>query len=148
MYYINSYFFIRELFKRLSYGFYRTLYIRLDYYLQLFHFAELHLVEQIVERYFCPCIETLLLFGVTSLCDKLSCKTLIGYCIEDVSACRNIVKTGYLYRYRRTGSLYLCTTAFLPLGLPADDPFWSAPARDWTSKKAWSGIDVGSDHAL
>ena len=50
--------------------------------------------------------------------------------------------------YINTGSLYLCTTAFLPLGLPADDPFWSAPARDWTSKKAWSGIDVGSDHAL
>ncbi len=27
--------------------------------------------------------------------------------------------------YITTGSLYLCTTIFLPLGLPADDPFWT-----------------------
>ena len=50
--------------------------------------------------------------------------------------------------YINTGSVYLCTAAFLPLGLPADDPFWSAPARDWTSRKAWNGIDVGLDHAM
>ena len=50
--------------------------------------------------------------------------------------------------YINTGSLYLCTTAFLPLGLPADDPFWSAPARDWTSKKAWSGQNIVADHAI
>jgi len=50
--------------------------------------------------------------------------------------------------YINTGSLYLCTAAFLPLGLPADDPFWSAPARDWTAKKAWNGFDVGADHAI
>lgn len=50
--------------------------------------------------------------------------------------------------YINTGSVYLCTAAFLPLGLPAEDPFWSAPARDWTSRKAWNGIDVGLDHAI
>lgn len=50
--------------------------------------------------------------------------------------------------YINTGSLYLCTTAFLPLGLPVNDPFWSAPARDWTAKKAWNGQDVGADHAI
>ena len=50
--------------------------------------------------------------------------------------------------YINTGSLYLCTAAFLPLGLPADDPFWAAPACDWTAKKAWSGEDVGADHAI
>ncbi len=50
--------------------------------------------------------------------------------------------------YINTGSLYLCTAAFLPLGLPADDPFWAAPARDWTAKKAWNGEDVGGDHAI
>ena len=49
--------------------------------------------------------------------------------------------------YINTGSLYLCTAAFLPLGLPANDPFWAAPACDWTAKKAWSGEDVGADHA-
>ncbi|MCR4994387.1 MAG: DUF2264 domain-containing protein [Bacteroidales bacterium] len=50
--------------------------------------------------------------------------------------------------YINTGSLYLCTAAFLPLGLPADDPFWAAPARDWTARKAWNGEDVGADHAI
>jgi hypothetical protein len=41
--------------------------------------------------------------------------------------------------YISTGSLYLCTFGFLPLGLPASHPFWTAPAAEWTSKKAWSG---------
>ena len=50
--------------------------------------------------------------------------------------------------YISTGSLYLCTTAFLPLGLPASHAFWSSPARDWTAKKIWSGQDVQPDHAL
>lgn len=50
--------------------------------------------------------------------------------------------------YINTGSLYLCTAAFLPLGLPSTDSFWSAPPRDWTAKKAWNGIDVGADHAI
>jgi hypothetical protein len=51
-------------------------------------------------------------------------------------------------RYISTGSLYLCATAFLPLGLPASDPFWSDPPQLWTSQKAWSGKDLPSDHAL
>ncbi|MCR4920094.1 MAG: DUF2264 domain-containing protein [Bacteroidaceae bacterium] len=50
--------------------------------------------------------------------------------------------------YINTGSLYLCMAVFLPLGLPLDDPFWANPAADWTSKKAWNGVDVGADHAI
>ena len=50
--------------------------------------------------------------------------------------------------YISTGSLYLCTTGLLPLGLPATNIFWTAPSTDWTSKKAWSGIDFKTDHAL
>lgn len=50
--------------------------------------------------------------------------------------------------YISTGSLYLCSGAFLPLGLPASDTFWSAPAVDWTSKRIWSGQDVKTDHAI
>ena len=50
--------------------------------------------------------------------------------------------------YISTGSLYLCSVAFLPLGLPASDPFWSAPEMDWTAKKIWSGQDVKVDHAI
>ena len=50
--------------------------------------------------------------------------------------------------YISTGSLYLCSVAFLPLGLPSLDSFWSSPATDWTSKKIWSGQDVKTDHAI
>lgn len=50
--------------------------------------------------------------------------------------------------YITTGSLYLCATIFLPLGLPESDPFWSAPAAPWTAVKAWSGQAVKGDHAL
>ncbi|GAB3529494.1 DUF2264 domain-containing protein [Pontibacter brevis] len=50
--------------------------------------------------------------------------------------------------YITTGSLYLCATIFLPLGLPQSDPFWSAPAAPWTAVKAWTGQDFPADHAL
>jgi hypothetical protein len=50
--------------------------------------------------------------------------------------------------YISTGSLYLCATALLPLGLPASDPFWSDPAQPWTAVKAWSGQPFPIDHAL
>ena len=38
--------------------------------------------------------------------------------------------------YISTGSLYLCAAAFLPLGLPASDPFWASPAQPWTAQRA------------
>jgi hypothetical protein len=51
--------------------------------------------------------------------------------------------------YINTGSVYLCTTVFLPLGLPETDEFWSSPAMPWTSVKVWSGQNmIGADHAL
>lgn len=50
--------------------------------------------------------------------------------------------------YINTGSLYLCSTILLPLGLPETDEFWSEPALPWTSVKVWSGQDFPADHAL
>jgi hypothetical protein len=50
--------------------------------------------------------------------------------------------------YISTGSLYLCSEALLPLGLPENDPFWSAPAQPITSQRAWSGKPFPIDHAL
>jgi hypothetical protein len=50
--------------------------------------------------------------------------------------------------YISTGSCYLCSAAWLPLGLPATDPFWAAPAAPWTAKKLWSGEALPPDHAL
>jgi hypothetical protein len=51
-------------------------------------------------------------------------------------------------RYISTGSLYLCSTGLLPLGLPAADAFWSKPRRLWTAQKVWSGQDIPADHAM
>jgi len=50
--------------------------------------------------------------------------------------------------YISTGSLYLCSAALLPLGLKPSDPFWSAPAEDWTARRVWRGEDAPADHAL
>ncbi len=50
--------------------------------------------------------------------------------------------------YISTGSLYLCGTVLLPLGLAPPDPFWSAPAEDWTARRIWRGEDAAADHAI
>jgi hypothetical protein len=50
--------------------------------------------------------------------------------------------------YTSTGSLYMATFAFLPLGLPASNPFWADTASDWTSKKAWSGQATKKDYKV
>jgi hypothetical protein len=50
--------------------------------------------------------------------------------------------------YITTGSLYLCTNIFLPLGLADTDEFWASPAEPWTSVRIWSGQDAAADHAL
>jgi hypothetical protein len=49
--------------------------------------------------------------------------------------------------YISTGSLYLCSAAWLPLGLPPSDPFWSQPPAPWTSQTIWSGKNIQADHA-
>ena len=51
-------------------------------------------------------------------------------------------------RYISTGSLYLCAFAFVPLGLPPGDAFWTDPAIDWTAKRAWSGRPFPIDRAI
>jgi hypothetical protein len=50
--------------------------------------------------------------------------------------------------YISTGSVYLCSVAFLPLGLDAQDSFWSSPPQPWTSVKAWTGQPFPLDHAI
>ncbi len=50
--------------------------------------------------------------------------------------------------YISTGSLYLCSTILLPLGLPVESPFWSQPDELWTNAAIWSGKNAAVDHAL
>ena len=63
----------------------------------------------------------------------------IGFCGHQPS-----LAEGYI----STGSLYLCSVALLPLGLPPADAFWSEPAAPWTSQQLWSGKLVPADHAI
>ena len=50
--------------------------------------------------------------------------------------------------YINTGSVYLCTSGFLALGLSPSDPFWNDPFAAWTGLNAWTGKDVKADHAI
>ncbi|MBE6509772.1 MAG: DUF2264 domain-containing protein [Methanobrevibacter millerae] len=47
-----------------------------------------------------------------------------------------------------TGSLYLCCSIFLALGLDYNDPFWSDEFAEWTSLKAWHGHVTQNDQSI
>ncbi|SMC67512.1 DUF2264 domain-containing protein [Pedobacter africanus] len=48
--------------------------------------------------------------------------------------------------YTSTGSLYMATLSFLPLGLPADHEFWTGAPVAWTAKQAWAGKGFAKDY--
>lgn len=50
--------------------------------------------------------------------------------------------------YTNNGSLYITSEVLLPLGLPADHPFWTCPAEPVTQEKAWGGLPFLKDHAI
>jgi hypothetical protein len=50
--------------------------------------------------------------------------------------------------YSNTGSMYITSLSFLPLGLPSSHLFWTGPFTDWTSRKAWSGQPFKKDYAV
>jgi len=48
--------------------------------------------------------------------------------------------------YTNNGSLYMTSLSLMPLGLPADHPFWTCEAEPWTQVKAWGGQPFPKDH--
>ena len=44
--------------------------------------------------------------------------------------------------YNYTGALYMCVMGLTHLGLPPEDPFWTAPAARWTQQKIWAGEHI------
>lgn len=50
--------------------------------------------------------------------------------------------------YNNSGSPYICTNIFLPLGLSETDPFWANAPEQWSSQKVWSGQDFYNDHKI
>ena len=52
-------------------------------------------------------------------------------------------------KYICTGSLYLASNIFLPLGLDEKDLFWTGRDKPWTSQRIWiNGEDLKADIAL
>ena len=50
--------------------------------------------------------------------------------------------------YTNTGSLYVTSLFMFPLGLPAQNAFWTDKPEDWTQKRAWSGQVFKKDYAV
>lgn len=50
--------------------------------------------------------------------------------------------------YSNTGSMYITSLVFLPLGLANTHEFWSEPFTDWTQRKAWTGQSFKKDYAV
>jgi len=50
--------------------------------------------------------------------------------------------------YISTGSLYLCSTALLPLGLDPTAPFWTDRRVPFTGQRLWAGHDEPPDHFM
>jgi hypothetical protein len=50
--------------------------------------------------------------------------------------------------YSNNGSMYIASESFLALGLPETDTYWTAPAQDWTQKKAFAGARFPKDYPV
>ncbi|MBY0239589.1 MAG: DUF2264 domain-containing protein [Burkholderiaceae bacterium] len=50
--------------------------------------------------------------------------------------------------YSNNGSMYIASAGLLALGLPESDPYWTAPAQDWTQKKAFAGHRFAKDYPV
>lgn len=50
--------------------------------------------------------------------------------------------------YISTGSLYLCSMAFLILGLPETDEIWTDVNDEWTQLKIWNGKPIQIDKSI
>lgn len=48
--------------------------------------------------------------------------------------------------YTNNGSLYMTSLAFMPLGLPANHPFWTDAPLPTTQEKAWNSKPFPKDH--
>lgn len=48
--------------------------------------------------------------------------------------------------YTNAGSMYVASLSFLPLGLPADDEFWTCSPEKWTSQKCWDAEQFPKDY--
>ena len=65
------------------------------------------------------------------------CMPIIGY-----------VGTDYLYNLIVPFSKWIVFAIFLALGLELEDEFWTNPACEWTTVKAWNAQDAPKDQSI
>lgn len=84
--------------------------------------------------------------GLTAVIERVHRRDVYdenGFLLPGITGFQPELAEGYI----GVGSLYLCETVFLPLGLPDTHPFWRDPDEPWTQKRVWSGERAELDHA-
>ena len=111
--------------------------------------GNLHAIAQIVFMQALP--ETLRPSQVRSAMEAVINRTLLPPHTFDENGWLNIGLCGnqpsLAEDYISTGSLYLASLAFLPLGLRPDDPFWKDPHLSFSSQMLYAGEDRRPDKA-
>lgn len=86
--------------------------------------------------------------ALNKVLDRLFCAPDLfdkeGFLRPGVYGCQPALQDAYI----NTGSLYLFSTVFLPLGLGAQHPFWQSPSVPITWERAWGGYDLPPDVTL
>ena len=111
-----------------------------------YRFGAFQLLSQACLQHFCQISPSMVRCALTAVIERVMESGIFdenGWLLHGIYG----EQIGLSEPYISTGSLYLCSAVFLPLGLPESDPFWSGADEPWSSKKIFAGIDVKSDHA-
>ncbi len=111
-----------------------------------YRFGAFQLLSQACLQHFCQISPAMVRCALTALIDRVMESGIFdenGWLLHGIYGEQISLAEPYIC----TGSLYLCSAVFLPLGLPESDPFWSGEDEMWTAKKMVSGLSVTADHA-
>jgi hypothetical protein len=111
-----------------------------------YRFGAFQLLAQSCLQHFCQISPAMVRCALTVVIDRVMESNIFdedGWLLHGIYGEQPSLAEPYI----NTGSLYLCSAVFLPLGLPESDPFWSGADEMWTSKKIVAGINVAADHA-
>ena len=111
-----------------------------------YRFGAFQLLSQACLQHFCQISPAMVRCALTAVIDRVMESGIFdenGWLLHGIYGEQPALAEPYI----STGSLYLCSTVFLPLGLPESDPFWSGADEPWTSQKILAGSNVPADHA-
>lgn len=111
-----------------------------------YRFGAFQLLAQSCLQHFCQLSPAMVRCALTAVIDRVMESGIFdenGWLLHGIYGEQPALSEPYI----STGSLYLCSAVFLPLGLPETDPFWSGDDEKWTSQKVFGGINVAADHS-